>query len=261
MADDVENLLRMADVHWWARGRRRLIAQHAGKIRGRYHCDGHAQPVALDVGAGVGQITDVLRDGGWKALAVELDAEGASAIGRRGHSAFRGDATRLPLADESVDLVVSSDVLEHIPDHVSAAAELLRVLRRGGFALVAVPAHPALWSAHDVAINHQRRYRRSELIDLMRDAGFALDDSQVWSWNILLYPAVRTVRAMGRRRLEAAADASPDSESDPKSDLAPVHPIVNWILTIVLRIESVLPHWLAVRLPGVSLVVLARRPA
>jgi SAM-dependent methyltransferase len=49
------------------------------------------------------------------------------------------DATHLPFADCSFDAVTMFDLLEHVPDHKSAAAEAVRVLRPGGFLLVSSP--------------------------------------------------------------------------------------------------------------------------
>ena len=82
----------------------------------------------------------------------------------------RGDALRLPFADDSFDRVIASEVLEHIPDDVAAMAELARVLRPGGTMAVTVPrCGPELvnWllsdAYHDVPGGHVRIYRRSTL--------------------------------------------------------------------------------------------------
>jgi SAM-dependent methyltransferase len=52
------------------------------------------------------------------------------------------DATRLPLPDQSVDLVITWHVLEHIPDDRRVMRELLRVLQPGGQVLMSVPIMP-----------------------------------------------------------------------------------------------------------------------
>jgi len=127
--------------------------------------------------------------------------------------------------------------LEHIDEDYLAAAEIARVLRPGGTALIAVPCDMALWSAHDDAVGHLRRYSRSELAGLIQKAGLTVE--RMWSWNVLLRPAV----AMRRK----------DSSG---SDLGEVPPLTNGLLTAVVVAERYLPvkSW-----PGVSLMLRARR--
>ena len=92
--------------------------------------------------------------------------------------AVRGDALRLPFADESFDRVIASEVLEHIPDDQRAMAELSRVLRRGGTMAVTVPRmfpEAVNWALsreyHHVEGGHVRIYRRSVLIERLRRCG------------------------------------------------------------------------------------------
>src|SRR5204862_389532 len=82
-----------------------------------------------------------------------------------------GAESRQPLAPESLDLVVAYDVLEHIPDDAAAAKGVFEPLRPGGTFLVAVPCDMRLWAAHDVAVDHVRRYEREELLGLLTGAG------------------------------------------------------------------------------------------
>lgn len=228
-ATEVRKLAELEDEHWWYRERRHLLASELRGLRaGR----------GLDVGAAGGGNTRVLRRRGWDAVALEYGQEGASLASGRGLDAVRGDATALPLADGSLDLVVAFDVLEHLQDDDAAVREAFRVLRPGGHYLVAVPCDPRLWSAHDEAVGHLRRYTRPTLTALLVRGGFAL--GPVRSWNVLLRPVVAL-----RRRTSSG------------SDLERLPPLVNQGLRAVISAERYLP----VRsLPGVSLLVSAWRP-
>ena len=226
---EVRKLTELEDRHWWYRERRALVTR---ALRGR------RPGTALDVGAAGGGNTRVLQAAGWQAAALEYGEEGARVCAERGIPVLRGDATRLPLAGESLDLVVAYDVLEHIEDDAAAAKGVFELLRPGGLFLVAVPCDMKLWSAHDVAVNHVRRYSRPELLSLLTGAGFEIDD--VRSWMVLLRPAVQL-----RRRSSTGSDLD-----DPPRWL-------NAVLGAVVAAE----RWLPVgRLPGVSLLVTARRP-
>lgn len=230
-SDEIRLLGDLEDRHWWYAERRHLIRR---AIR-----DLSPEGVALDVGAAAGGNTRVLRAAGWRCAALEYSAVGAALARERGLSVLRGDATALPVADGSLGLVVAYDVLEHIEDDAAAVREIHRALRPGGTFLVAVPVDMRLWSAHDVAVHHVRRYERAELLALLADGGFLLDE--VRSWNVLLRP----VAALRRRRSTG-------------SDLAEPGPLANVVLRSVVMLERVLPVG---QRPGISLLVTARKPA
>ncbi|HWJ83453.1 MAG TPA: class I SAM-dependent methyltransferase [Nocardioides sp.] len=231
---DEEEIARSAALerkHWWYAARRALVRRTVADW-----------PVgrAIDVGCGPGGNTTVLRDLGWSVTGVEHSPGGAEIAASRGLRVVRGDARALPFRDGSVDLVLSTDVWEHIEEDAAVAAETFRVLRPGGRALVAVPCGMALWSGHDVALGHVRRYERDQLTGVVTGAGLVIED--LWSWNVLLRPVVRA----RRRRRHAAA-----------SEMEPVNPVLNAGLRGAVALERVLPLR---RLPGVSLVVSARKP-
>lgn len=229
--DDAEigKLVALERRHWWYRERRALLARAVRDL-----------PVgqALDIGAAGGGNTLVLTGLGWSACALEHSRPGAVVAAGRGLPVVRADALHLPFADASLDLVTALDVLEHLQDDRSAVAEIRRVLRPGGHLVVTVPVDMRLWSAHDEAVGHVRRYARPEVIALLRGAGLQLES--VRSWMVLLRPAV----ALQRRRSTG-------------SDLSEPPRWVNLALGGVVRAERHLPVG---GLPGVSLLLRARRP-
>ena len=223
---EVRKLTALEDTHWWYAERRHLLARSiAGRPPGR----------ALDIGAAGGGNTRVLQSAGWEVAALEYGEEGALVGRSRGLEVVRGDATALPVADSSLDLVVAYDVLEHIVDHDAAVRQVRRVLRPDGVFQIAVPADPRLWSEHDVAVDHVRRYTWATLTDLLSRSGFVVDD--LWSWNVLLRPTV----ALRRR-----ASSGSDLEEMPRP--------VNAALRVVVALERHLP---VKSLPGVSLFATA----
>ena len=217
--------------HWWYAERRAVVRERvAGWPRGR----------ALDVGSGSGGNTQVLADQGWQVTALEHSSAAAELTRDRGLPVVRGDATALPFADATFDLVMSTDVWEHVEDDAAVAREAFRVCRPGGRLLVAVPSGMDLWSGHDLALGHVRRYEREQLIGVVEAAGFTVED--VMGWNVLLRPVAR----FRRRRRSGATE----------SEMGAVHPVVNAALRGVVRLESWLPLG---RRRGVSLVLRARR--
>jgi SAM-dependent methyltransferase len=222
-------LTSVEDRHWWYRERRAILGRELRRLQG--------PGLALDVGAAGGGNTRVLTAHGWQAVAVEFSGSAVDIAHARGVSAMQADARELPVRSGACGLVTAFDVLEHIDEDYLAAAEIARVLRPGGTALIAVPCDMALWSAHDDAVGHVRRYSRSGLAGLIEKAGLTMD--KMWSWNVLLRPAV-----VMRRRFSTG------------SDLEDVSPLTNRLLAAVVAAERHLP---VKSLPGVSLIVRARR--
>lgn len=227
---ELQLLTSLEDRHWWYRERRAILARELRRLP--------ATGQALDIGAAGGGNTRVLQEHGWHALALEYSDSVADVAKARGISAIRADARDLPLASSTCGLVTAFDILEHIDEDYLAAAEIARVLKPGGTALIAVPCDMALWSAHDDEVGHVRRYTRPGLVNVIQKAGLTVD--RVWSWNVLLRPVVALRR-----------------KSSTGSDLNEVPPLVNTALTGIIVAERYLP---VKSLPGVSLFLRARHP-
>jgi SAM-dependent methyltransferase len=146
---------------------------------------------------------------------------------------------------ESFDMVALLDVLEHVPDDAGSLAAIMTLLKPGAPLLLTVPINKWMWSAHDVAHHHQRRYTQAEIEALAGHAGFRID--LISPFNSLLYPPIAAVRLLGRLTgKESSDDAMPGA-------------MVNRLLDRIFGFER---HLIGrVPLPaGVSLVAVLRRP-
>ncbi|HEY8482488.1 MAG TPA: class I SAM-dependent methyltransferase, partial [Spirillospora sp.] len=169
----------------------------------------------------------------------DLSPDAVALARAQGVEAYQGDARYLPLPPCEYDLALALDVLEHIEDDARAAAEITRVLKPGGVALLSVPCDMALWSARDVMLGRVRRYTRPMLAELVENAGLVLE--RMWSRGVLLRPFLRRLRHRTARR----------------EDLAPLPCVLNEALRLAAALERRLPvcSW-----PGVWLFARARRP-
>jgi SAM-dependent methyltransferase len=217
-------MANLEDDHWWFRERRHLIARAI---------EGLSPSRALDIGAGAGGNTRVLEAAGWKATALEVSDAGVELARARGLDAVQGDARAIPFPNDHFGLLVAYDVLEHIEQDDQVVAEIARVVRPGGRVLIAVPADPSLWSAHDDAVGHVRRYTRAELVALFDNQRFRVDE--VRSWNVLLRPVVAVRR-----------------KSVTDNDLTPLPRLVNAGLSAIIKAERFLPVG---NRPGVTLLL------
>jgi SAM-dependent methyltransferase len=182
------------DRHWWFRGRRRIIKDELMRIP-------LPSPARLlDAGCGSGRMLDALSEYG-TVSGLEMRQDSVSLARRRGHDdVHEGFVERLPWGDDTFDLVVCLDVLEHTADDRVALQELRRVVRRGGHMLATVPAYQALWANHDVLNQHYRRYNRNSLTAAAGEAGWTVERITFFN-SLLLVPAV-AVRLIQRLRRE-----------------------------------------------------------
>lgn len=238
--------------HWWFQGSRRVLLSLVRRYRPAAR---EGAPLRLlDMGCGTGITLDRLGRGeGLAAFGVDLEPSALAFCGERGLSRLaRASVTALPFPAGTFDVVTALDVVEHVPDDVAALGEAARVLRPDGVAIVTVPAHAWLWSDHDRALHHQRRYSRALLAERLRAAG--LVPLRLSYYNALLFPGVAAVR-LGQRLARALRPAAPDAI--PRSDVRLPPAPANAILREVFAAEGA---WLThADLPlGVSLVAVAR---
>lgn len=108
------------------------------------------------------------------------------------------DLTRCPLPDNSVDIVLLLNVLEHIEDDLLAIRQLFRILKPGGIAVIEVPAGPELYDIYDELLMHYRRYKLLGLQRLFLDTGFSiLRQSHL---GFFLYPGFFLVKQLRRKK-------------------------------------------------------------
>jgi SAM-dependent methyltransferase len=203
----------------------------------------HLGKRVLEVGAGIGTITQELLPGRELVIALEAEELYASRLLDR----FRGeprvrvlhlsveDTDWANLAQERLDSVVLSNVLEHIADDASAMRNFRTVLSAGGSIVILVPAIPALFGTLDEAVGHHRRYMPASLRSVIEGNGFHVERLE-WL-NLLGIPGWLLNGRLLRRRVV------PASQLQVYDRLAP----------LLARVESIF------RLPfGTSLLAIAR---
>jgi hypothetical protein len=120
--------------------------------------------------------------------ALEPDNEARDACRQRGYagvfSAVRLDD--IPPETPPFSVISAFDVIEHIEDDRAFLVGAHERLINGGTLVLSTPAFSFLWSKHDDAALHFRRYRKPELIRLLNDAGFSVRFATYW--NMTLFP-------------------------------------------------------------------------
>lgn len=226
--------------HWWFVGKR-LILRAVLDAR----TDGAR---ILDLGCGTG---GVLRDRGERdrCFGVDRSRLALRMCARRGLDALAcGDLDRIPLKQGSFGTVLTLDVIEHLDDDVAFLRAAAELCTPDGRLVISVPAFQLLWSKHDEAFEHRRRYSARTLRAAVERAGLVVE--RMTYTNMLVFPVAAVWRILSYR-LGLGKYA-------PENDFWPVPGWLNALLTLQYRFEA----WLLRRvdLPvGVSVLCVARR--
>jgi len=239
---EYERLYRFEKSYWWHVGRRSIIRQIL-----QCRLGGHTRPKILDVGCGTGGMLPLLEEFG-EVVGIDHSSDAIRFCQKRGGSEVKlGSVESLPFAPKSFELVTMFDLLEHLEDDRQALRESFRVLKEGGYLLLTVPAYPFLWSEHDEALGHRRRYRVDDLRFKIREVGFEIE-KQSFAVSLLLPPIIiyRLFRKLLARK------------SAPQTSYVILPSWLNGFFVKILVFEGWLLRW--VRLPfGASIVCLARK--
>ena len=209
------------DRHWWYRGRRTVLEGVISRLALPEH------PRILDAGCGSGRnMVDLARHGA--VTGVELSETSVELARARGAGeVIAGSVLDMPLPDDSFQLAVSLDVIEHLEDDLGALRELRRVVAPGGSLLLTVPAYGWLWSGHDEINHHHRRYTRRSLQAAAEQCGW--QQVRTTYFNSLLLPVAIVLRVLDRFNTKTT-----ESSLDLWVPPAPL----NWLLERPLALEA-----------------------
>ena len=245
-ADYEEKYHRVESIHWWFVARRNMLCALV-----RQFAPGPDSPI-LDLGCSGGVTLQALGAAGFTEVdGLDISPQALAQCRDSGLTRiFLMDAAAPMLPPEAYDLVLASDVLEHLADDGQALKSWFRLLRPGGVLIVFVPAFMFLWSPHDRINRHYRRYRLGELAAKLGAAGFQNERRSYWSF--LIFPPAVLLRALQR--------LLPPIQGLHHLEVRTPPGVLNRFLVRLLRVEDRLVR-AGVRWPwGQSALVIARKP-
>lgn len=166
----IKQMEKFEKTFWWHIGKKALVKD----VMQRYFPQGASK--ILEIGSGAGEITKLLQDYG-EVYANDISSEAINFCREKGiKNTLEGDINELDLTAfrESFDIVLALDVLEHIQEDTETMGKVMGLLKPGGKFFVNVPAYKFLWSAHDEALYHKRRYAAYEIRTKLREQNFEI---------------------------------------------------------------------------------------
>ena len=219
------NIRQSEEDFWWYRGMRSILFRTLEP-----YLAGRRMGSALEAGCGTGYLTQLLqRERGWPIVPLDFSGDGLHHARELGvGNPVQGDIRCLPFGDGAFDLVLSLDVLAHLPrgDELPAARELARVARGGGLVVVRTSALDILRSRHGAFAFERQRFTRRRLVGLF--AGTDVRILRCSYLNTLLMPIALLKFRLWEPLLRKA----------PESGVQPVAPWLDRLLFAPLAMEA-----------------------
>jgi len=166
--NEYKTLHKLESTYWWHVGKNEII----NRLIKKYIFPNNTRGKILDLGCGTGSLISQLQQYG-EVTGVDSSPEAIRYCRSHGINNLllaKIETVRLP--QNSFDLVTAFDLFEHVRFDEKMMKKVYTLLKPGGYVLLSVPAHKFLWSEHDEALSHVRRYSKKELREKVLRSGF-----------------------------------------------------------------------------------------
>ncbi len=238
---ELANMYKQEKEHWWFQAKGTFMRAICAKSN-------VVPQVVLDAGCGTGHNMEFLRN---KAFYVGCDvAHEALCFCQQNNikQLVQCNLEQMSFKPKSFDTILALDVIEHVEDPYTVVAQLKELLTDNGTLVVTVPAFRFLWSPHDESLSHMRRYNRADLLDLLNEAGFKVDNHGYFF--CLTFLPVALIRILRKLFVKDENPSCDTFNSPPKA----LNTLVRQALALEAKLMRVCP------LPfGTSLYAVARK--
>ncbi len=183
-----QNYCQLEENYWWCVARREIILSLILKFK--LSKEAHI----LDIGCSGGcLIQELIKKGFKNVYGVDISEQSIAQCKKKGLKNIENmDASDMCFNNNTFDLIISSDNLEHLKNDQEVLRDWNRVLKPNGILIVFVPAYKFLWSVHDTANYHFRRYSKWELCNKLLRANYSIVRCSYWDF-ILFTPIGMTI--------------------------------------------------------------------
>lgn len=223
--DEYRFMYNMEKTHWWFVSKRNLVTHIMNNFQEK-------DLYLLDAGCGTGNNMLFLGRFG-KCFGFDVSNKALIFCKNNGiKKAIQCNAQKNSFKEETFNIITCLDLLEHVGDILGVLSELRRVVKDGGKIIITVPALKFLWSQHDEALCHLRRFNKKELIDLVTEANFKIDKLGYFFFSSFFIVApIRIIRRLLMKKTRAKSDTT---------TLPPyiLNEFLKWLFNIEIKIST-----------------------
>lgn len=230
---------RLEKEYWWCKSRRDIL------FRIIKNFDKNSK--ILDAGCASGILISFLKEKGiTNVYGIDNSKEAIKMCKKTLKNVFLMDASKTRFKKESFDIIIASDILEHIENEEKTLSEWHRILKPDGTLILFVPAFNFLWSVHDKINNHQRRYNMMQLRESLDKNRFLIKRSSYWNFTLFIPTAIMK---LFKKILN----------SEEKDDFIEINPAINNFLFKLMKFENEILEK-GINFPfGISLFAIAKK--
>lgn len=243
--NEYKKMYDLESTYWWYVGRRSIIEEVLKK-----YVAGFSYNYLLDLGCGTGINFDIFKKFANHVVGIDNSSEALYYAHQRGFATTRlANIAKLDYADSSIGIITILDVLEHLPNEETVLREVSRILGPEGLLIITVPAYQFLWSEHDIALYHERRYTAGSIRSILEKNNFQIIKlSYIISFLLPLIISYRVLRGVVNIFYKSA----------PKTSHVILPATINNFFIFLLRTEAKLIRRFS--LPaGTSILVVAKK--
>jgi len=239
---------KLEKSHFWRIAKRELIIDHVAQLLSAKAKNTRCR--ILDIGGSCSLISRRLSRFG-VVVSIEPDKETVSFARKNLKVDCRvGDLpNNLPEFTNQFELITLFDVLEHVEEEHESLQTIHGLLSDDGNLVLTVPAYQWLWSDHDVALHHKRRYTTKRLRTALEKAGFEIQTMTYYT--TLLFPIAAVVRLLNKIKPKPY-------DHQPEYKVKVPNPIINFLFGCVMKFEKILLKFMNMPF-GLSIICVCKK--
>ncbi len=244
--EEHKELYNIEDDYWWFKAKRHLLVKTVERAAKGLGGNAHL----LDGGCGTGVNLKAI-SGFLPVVGIEKYFEALKFCKKRNlDNLLNAELEHLPFGQETFDIVLAMDILEHVDDDLEVLKEISRVSKEGAILIIHVPAFMFLWSDHDLAVDHKRRYTAGELVERLKKSNFKVKSMNYRLCSFFILGVLKKYLIKLKKLIK--------KDSKPQAYRPNVGRLINNILYVIVKMEDRILNF--IRLPfGLSILCIAQK--